>query len=113
MLTNEQADQHVKGLGNVELERLADQVGTGEGDQRLLATRAVLEKVRRTEQAEAAARVAAPAIAAKESARYVYEQSGLDPAGFEKWYAERLGQEASTKLDQQRAAMRHIAARRF
>jgi len=102
-------------MSDTELEQLADQAGYGEhgSDQRLLATRAVLEKVRRTQAAETAARVAAPGIAARESARFVYESMGLPGEGFERWYQERQQQEAGRKLDDQRVVSQMQAKRAF
>jgi hypothetical protein len=113
MLTIQAADERVKRMTDSELEQLSYQVTGRHDDQNTLATRAVLEKARRAEQAQHAAAVAAPAIAAKERARYAYEQSGLPASGFDRWYADRLGRETSEKLDQERAAMWHVAQRSF
>jgi hypothetical protein len=113
MLTKESADERVKGMSDTQLEQLADQQFAADPDQRLFAVRAVLERVRRNQQAEAAARVAAPGIAAERAARAVYDAAGLPADGFAKWHQERLGRETSEKLDQHRAAARYMYGRSF
>jgi hypothetical protein len=113
MLTKESADDQVKGMNDAQIDHLVDQQFAADPDQRLFAVRAVLERARRAQQAETAARVAAPAIAAEASARTAYDAAGLPPAGFAAWYAERLGRETGATLDNQRAAARYIAQRSF
>jgi hypothetical protein len=113
MLTKESADVQVQAMSDTELNRAADQVTGRHDDQDLLATRAVVERVRRTEQAEQAARLAAPGIAAERAARSAYESLNLPAEKFTAWYQERLQQAAHQRADDERATAAHRAKGAF
>ncbi len=113
MLTKESAAAQCAAMSDTQIEQLSFQVTGRHDDQDTLAVAAVLERGRRAEKASQAARLAAPAIAAKQSARAAYDAAGLDPAKFDAWYQERLAKETGETLDQQRAAAAYLYSKSF
>jgi len=113
MLTKERAIEMAALMTDAALDRASDLVTGRHDDDDVLGVAAVLERGRRREKSEAAAALAAPALAAEQAARAAYDAAGLPAAGFKAWYEVRLAKETGEKLDQQRAAAAYIAARRF